>query len=139
MFMRLHAVSGSAARQRTDCAIVGIYESGAFSGAAEQLDAALDGRLTRLVKRGDLRGKAGETALLDVDRGPVARVLVVGLGRKDALKRKQYKKAVLSAVAAVARCGAKDAVSYLSQEPVGETDVYYRARLAAEAVGHALY
>jgi leucyl aminopeptidase len=139
MFMRLHAVSGSAARQRTECAIVGIYESGALSSAAEQLDAALDGRLARLVKRGDLRGKPGETTLLDVDRGPVARVLVVGLGRKDAFKRKQYKKAVLAAVAAVARSGAKDAVSYLAQEPVADTDVYYRARLAAEAVGHALY
>ena len=26
--MRYYAVSGSAARQRTDCAIVGLYESG---------------------------------------------------------------------------------------------------------------
>ena len=33
----------------------------------------------------------------------------------------------------------RDAVSYLSQEPVGDTDTYYRGRLAAEAVGHALY
>jgi leucyl aminopeptidase len=137
--MRFYAVSGSAARQRTDCAIVGLYESGTMTTAAEQLDAALEGRLSRLVKRGDLRGKPGETALLDVERGPVARILVVGLGKKDAFRRKQYKKAMLAAAAAVARSGAKDAVSYLSQEPVGETDAYYRGRLAAEAVGHVLY
>ena len=137
--MRFYAVSGSAARQRTDCAIVGLYESGALSTAATQLDATLDGRLTRLVRRGDLRGKAGEVALLDVDRGPCQRVLVVGLGKKDALKRKQYRKAMLSAVTAIAKTGARDAVSYLSQEPVAETDAYYRGRLAAEAAGHALY
>jgi leucyl aminopeptidase len=137
--MRFYAVSGSAARQRTDCAIVGLYESGALSAAATQLDAALDGRLTRLVKRGDLRGKPGETTLLDVERGPCSRVLVVGLGKKDGFKRKQYKKALQTAAAAVARSGARDAVSYISQEPVADTDAYYRGRLAAEAVGHALY
>ena len=137
--MRLYSVSGSAARQRTDCAIVGLYESGSLSTAAAQVDAALGGRLTRLVKRGDLRGKSGETAMLDVETGPVSRVLVVGLGKKDAFKRKQYKKALQVAVAAVAKSGARDAVSYLSQEPVGDTDAYYRGRLAAEAVGHALY
>jgi leucyl aminopeptidase len=137
--MRFYAVSGSAARQRTDCAIVGVYESGMLSTAAAQLDAAIGGRLGRLVKRGDLRGKAGESVLLDVDRGPCERVLVVGLGRKDAFKRKQYKKALLAAATGVAKTGARDAVSYLSQEAVAETDAYYRGRLAAESVGHALY
>jgi leucyl aminopeptidase len=137
--MRFYAVSGSAARQRTDCAIVGLYESGVLSAAAAQLDASLGGRLTRLVKRGDLRGKAGEVAMLDVERGPCSRVMVVGLGKKDGFKRKQYKKALLAAAARVAKSGAHDAVSYLSQEPVGETDAYYRGRLAAEAVGSALY
>jgi len=137
--MRFYAVSGSAARQRTDCAIVGLYESGALSAAAEQLDAALDGRLGRLVKRGDLRGKLGETSMLDVERGPCARVLTVGLGRRDGFGRKQYKKAMLAAAAAVAKSGARDAVSFVSQEPVADTDIYYRARLAAEAVGSALY
>ena len=137
--MRFYAVSASAARQRTDCAIVGLYESGTFTSAAEQLDTALDGRLTKLVKRGDLRGKPGEATLLDVERGPCSRVLVVGLGKKDGFRRKQYKKALLVAATAVTKSGAKDAVSYLSLEPVGDTDVYYRGRLAAEAVGHALY
>ncbi len=137
--MRHYAVSGSAARQRTDCAIVGLYESGTLSAAAAQLDAVFEGRLTRLAKRGDLRGKAGETALLDVEGGTCSRVLVVGLGRKDAFGRKQYKKALLAAATAVAKSGARDAVSFLAQEPVTDTDTYYRARLAAEAVGHALY
>ena len=137
--MRFHAVSGSAARQRTDCAIVGLYESGALSAAAAQLDAALGGRITRIVKRGDARGKAGETVLLDADRGPCQRGLIVGLGTKTSFGRKQYKKAMAAATAALAKTGARDAVSYLSVEPVLDTDVYYRARLAAEAAGSATY
>ena len=137
--MRFYAVSGSAAQQRTDCAIVGLYESGALSAAATQLDAALGGRIARLVKRRDTRGKAGEVLLLDVEDGHCERVLVVGLGKKDAFGRKQYKKALAAAAAALARTGARDAVSFLSVEPVTETDAYYRGRLAAEAVGGALY
>ena len=137
--MRFYAVSGSAARQRTDCAIVGVYESGTLSTAAAQLDSVIGGRLSRLVKRGDLRGKTGESALLDIERGPCQRVLAVGLGRKESFGRKQYKKALLAAAAAVAKTGARDALSHLSQEPVAETDAYYRGRLAAESVGHALY
>jgi leucyl aminopeptidase len=137
--MRFYAVSGSAAQQRTDCAIVGIYESGALSTAAMQLDAELGGRITRLVKRRDARGKAGELLLLDVEDARCARVLLVGLGKKDAFGRKQYKKALVAAANAVARTSARDAVSFISAEPVSETDAYYRGRLAAEAVGGALY
>jgi len=137
--MRFHAVSGAAARRRTDCAIVGIHENGALAASAVPLDARLDGRLARLAKRGDLRGRIGETTLLDVDGGPCQRVLVVGIGSKGALTRKQYKKAMLAAAAALVRSGARDAVSLLSLETVSATDSYYRGRLAAEAVGHALY
>ena len=137
--MRFYAVNGSAARQRTECAIVGLYESGTLSTAATQLDAVLGGRIGRLVKRRDARGKLGECTLLDVDHAPCARVLLVGLGRKDGFGRKQYKKALLAAAAAVAKTGARDALSYLSVEPVAATGPYYCGRLAAESVGHALY
>jgi leucyl aminopeptidase len=137
--MRLYVVTGTAARQKTGCAIVGVHESGAIEGAAAQLDAALGGRLTRLVKRGDLHGKAGETALVDTDGGPAERVLLVGLGKKDGFGRKQYRKALAVAFAALAKTGARDAVSYLGLESVERTDAYYRARLAVEALGHALY
>ena len=95
--MRFHAVSGAAARRRTDCVIVGIHENGVLGASAAQLDARLNGRLTRLAKRGDLRGRLGDAALLDVDGGPCQRVLVVGIGNKGPLTRKQYKKASLAA------------------------------------------
>jgi len=137
--MRFHAVSGSAARQRTECAIVGLYESGTLSVAASQLDTALGGRIGRLVKRRDAHGKLGECTLLDTEHGPCQRALVVGLGRKDSFGRKQYKKALLAAATAVAKPGARAALCFLSAEPVAATDAYYRGRLAAESVGHALY
>jgi leucyl aminopeptidase len=137
--MRFYATSGSAARTRTDCAIVGLYDSGTLTTAAAQLDDALGGRLTRLIRRGDVRGKPGETALLDAEGIGCQRVLVVGLGRKERFRAKQYRKSVQTATSLLARTNARDAVSYLSTEPIDDTDAYYRARLALEGVGHALY
>src|SRR5215216_6518994 len=100
-------------KQRTDCAIVGIYDKGTLSAAAEELDKRIGGRIARLVKRGDLRGKPGDMVLLADLPAPVERVVVVGLGGRNSFKRKQYRKALASALGAVARTGAKDAVSYL--------------------------
>jgi len=137
--MRFYATSGSAARTRTDCAIVGLYDSGTLTAAGAQLDTALGGRLARLIQRGDVRGKAGETALVDTERAGCERVLVIGLGRKDRFRSKQYRKAVQTAVSLLARTGARDAVSFLSTEALDGTSTYYRARLAVEAVGNALY
>jgi leucyl aminopeptidase len=136
--MRLFVATSAPQRQKTGCAIVGLHEGGGLTASAAALDAALKGRLTRLLKRGDLRGKSGELRLLDIDGAPCERVLVVGLGKQGSFGRKQYRKALVVAAAAVARTGARDAVSYLA-EALTTPDAYYDARLAAEAVGAALY
>jgi leucyl aminopeptidase len=136
--MRLFVATAAPRRQKTDCAIVGLYEGSALAGAAAALDDALGGQLTRVIKRGDVRGKPGELRLVDVDGAACQRVLIVGLGKKSAFGRKQYRKAVLAALSAVSKTGARDAVSYLA-ECVVSPDAYYDARLAAEAVGAALY
>ena len=52
-----------------------------LSAAAEELDKRIGGRIARLVKRGDLRGKTGDLVLLaDLTGAPAERVVVVGLG-----------------------------------------------------------
>ncbi len=78
--------------------------------------------------------------MLDVERGPCERVLLVGLGKKDGFGRKQYKKALLAAAAAVAQAGrARRRRATCRSSRVADTDAYYRGRLAAEPVGSALY
>ena len=137
--MRLFVATAAPDRQKTDCAIVGLHEgSGALAGAAAALDSTLQGRLSRLVKRGDVRGKAGELRLVDTDGAACERVLIVGLGKKASFGRKQYRKALVAALGALAKTGTRDAVSYLAESLVAP-DAYYDARLAAEAVGAALY
>ncbi|MDY0067024.1 MAG: leucyl aminopeptidase [Steroidobacteraceae bacterium] len=138
--MEYFVSTAAASRQRTECAIVGVYEKGALSEAAQALDGRIGGRIARLVKRGDLRGKIGDAVLLaDLSGGPCERVIVAGLGARDAFRRKQYRKALAAALGVLGKTGARNAVSYLGLENVPDADAYALARTAVEAVAHAQY
>ena len=138
--MEFFVSTASASRQRTECAIVGVYDKGVLSAAAEDLDARIGGRIAKLVKRGDLRGKTGDAVLLaDLSGAPVERVIVLGLGNRSAFKRKQYRKALASALAMLAKTGARDAISYLGLDEIADADAYIQARVAVEAVAASHY
>lgn len=137
--MEFFVSTQSIARQRTDCAIVGVYEKGVLSPAAEQLDGRLGGRIAKLVKRGDLRGKTGDALLLADAGGPCERVVLVGLGARGSFKRKQFRKALTSALNLVAKTGAKDAVSYLGLDGVTDADTYTLTRTAVETAANSQY
>jgi leucyl aminopeptidase len=130
----------AAARVRTECAVVGVHDDRTLPGSADDLDAALGGRLARVLKAGDFAGRLGETMLMpDVGLATAARVLLVGLGPKKAWGRRNFKRAAVAAAQALTKSAAKDAVFWLTADAVPGVDAYYRARLVAEAIGHALY
>ncbi len=138
--MDFFATSTSPAKQRTECAIVGVYDKGVLSDAATEIDARTGGRIARLVRKGDLRGKVGEVLTLsDLDKGPCERIVVVGLGSKSGFNRKLYRKALTSALTAIGKTSAREAVSYLSLETANDADAYALGRTAAEVVGNSAY
>src|SRR5690606_19716277 len=99
--MEFFVSTAAPSRQRTDCAIVGVYDKGVLSETAQAFDRRIGGRIARLVKRGDVRGKAGETLLLtDIQGAASERLLIVGLGARASFKRKQYRKALSAALGA---------------------------------------
>jgi leucyl aminopeptidase len=138
--MEFFVSSSAPSKQRTDCAIVGAFDKGVLTEAAQAFDRRIGGRIARLVKRGDVRGKAGESVLLtDIEGAACERILIVGLGARSGFKRKQYRKALTTAVGALGRTGARDAVSYIGLEEVPDTDSYTLARATAEVVANAQY
>jgi leucyl aminopeptidase len=138
--MEHFVVTASAARQRTDCAVVGIYEKGALSAAALELDGKIGGKVARLIRDGDFRGKVGETLLIgDLKNAPCRRIALVGLGARDAFTRKQYRKALTAATALLLRTGTREAVNYVSLEKARGVDAYTGARITAEVAANALY
>ena len=138
--MEFKAESGAARRPRTDCAIVGVYDNGHLAGGSAQIDAALDGRLSRIAASGDFPGRLGDTLLLpDLGKGPAARVLLVGLGSAKNWSRRNYRKALTAAAQTTLKTPSADALVAFSDADVPEADAYSRARYVAEQFSQTAY
>ena len=112
--MEFSVKRGAAPQQKTACLIVGVHTGKTLSAAAADIDKPLRGALTRLVQRGDIAGKPGDTLLLPDCAGIEAeRVLLVGCGKRDAASAGDYVKAVKAAAAALKTHKLRSAVSTL--------------------------
>ncbi|MDA0789879.1 MAG: leucyl aminopeptidase [Proteobacteria bacterium] len=75
---------GQPEKSRAQCVVIPIFEEGGFSTSGRQLNLASGGYLTKIIKRGDIKGGPGETLLLhDVPGVNTPRILLVGLGKAD--------------------------------------------------------
>ncbi len=124
----------------SDCLVIGTYENGALSAAAESVDGASQGALRRRIDAGDINGKTGTTGVLyDLPGIQAARVLVVGLGARDGFDAARFKKAADSAAKALVKLPVKQAASWLSTLDVAGRDAAWRVRTEALAADHAAY
>jgi leucyl aminopeptidase len=90
------------AKVESDWLIVCVWEEEPLSGALAELDSRLEGALTRLIKAGDITGKAKETTTLLDKKGIAAqRILVLGLGKCDKVDRADMIEAVAAASRAI--------------------------------------
>jgi leucyl aminopeptidase len=133
-----------------DCVAVGVQDDGELTPEAKILDLRCREKLSRLTKRGDFSGKAGESWLLtDLEGIRAERVLLVGLGAKglsgkdprgkEELTRRAWRRAVMTALSAATRTRVtslalalpRPAAKVLSDERMG--------RAVAELAGNTLY
>ena len=138
--MQCTAYSGKTIAQAADCLVVGVFEARVLGAEARAVDRAARGRLKSLLQRGDFSGRAGESLLLaDLPGLRASRVLLVGLGTTQAYHRRNWRKALGTAIAALARTRVASAVMAIERPSDKELDAYVLARSAAEACGAALY
>ncbi|MES9861877.1 MAG: M17 family peptidase N-terminal domain-containing protein, partial [Candidatus Thiodiazotropha sp. 4PDIVS1] len=91
--------SGDPIKQRTACLILGVFAKRQLSPLAQKVDKASKGFLQSILKRGDMTGECGQHLMLyDIPGIDAERVLLLGLGAALELNRKQYMKAVSSAI-----------------------------------------
>jgi len=137
--MEFTALVDARARTASECAVVGLYESGELGVAARHLDQSLGGQIARLHGSGDFAAKLGDTLLLPQPGGVHQRVLLVGLGPRAQFARKAYRQALKAGATALLKTGARDAIIYLALEEGTGLDARYRARLAAESLSAQAY
>ena len=135
--------AGGVAGTKADCIVVGVFEAtgqAALTPAAAQMDALNGGLLSRLLKAGDLEGRAGATLLLHCDPASgVPRVLAVGLGKPDVFGAKAFLDATRAAGRALAGAKAATVLHTLAQLPVPQRDAAWALRTAIVSLREASY
>jgi len=106
---------------RSGCLVVGVFDGGKLSAAAQVLDKAAGHFLSDVIAQGDMSGKASSTLLLPKIPGIAAeRVLLVGLGKPAELNNKATVDILRATFSALNSTSAKDAALYLIDDSIGK-------------------
>ncbi|MDP1594851.1 MAG: leucyl aminopeptidase [Gallionella sp.] len=136
--MEFSIKQSSPENQRSACIVLGVFEGGQLSPAAQILDQAAGHQLSKLVTRGDVTGKTGNTVLLHTLSGVSAeRVLLIGLGKAEEFNAKQFLDTLRTTFAVLQKTICKDAALYFTDLAVQQRDEAWKINqivlLAAES------
>ena len=107
--MEFSIKGGDLSKLKTDCVIVGVFESKKLSTAAQVLDEVSKGAILKAASSGDISGKSGSTLLLQtVPNVAAKRVLLVGFGVEKEYGNKSFVSAMTAAFKTLKKCAATD-------------------------------
>ena len=125
---------------RTAMLVAGAWADGTLPPASASLDQASGGRISALLKRGDLEEKTGSTLLLTELPGVAAeRVLLVSLGKADEFGDKAFRDALAAAAKALAGGVARDAGVLLADIACGKRTPAWRLQQATRMLADGAY
>jgi leucyl aminopeptidase len=126
------------AAAKTGCVVVGVYDNQKLSPGAQSLDKK--GEITAALKSGDISGKPGSILLMRGVSGAAAeRVLLVGLGKEDAVSDKDFTTAVQAVAKAFSTLGAADALIALPFASVKGRDAAWAVRATVLTGRESIY
>ncbi len=127
-------------KQQTDCIIVGIYENQQLSPSAEVIDNLNQGLISQLIKRGDITGKNADTLLINyLPNSSIDRILLVGLGEKEKLTAKLFRKVLSSTITELKALKIKSVVCTLIDIEIKNCDNTWKARQIIEVFNDSVY
>jgi len=123
-----------------DCLILGVYQDQQLSASAKTLNESTQELLKKIMARGDITGKTGETVLINaVPSNTIARILLVGLGENQPLTTKNYRKALLAAINSLKKTAISTVVCNMSDCDVSEVDSAWKTRQIIEVFSDTIY
>ncbi|MBU2607866.1 MAG: leucyl aminopeptidase [Chloroflexi bacterium] len=130
--MEIKTIAGDIARIKADAIIVNLLEgSKKLDGGLARIDQALDGAISHLIRRGEIKGKLKEATLLhSLGKLPAERVVVIGLGKKKELTLDKVRQAVAEACRLLRRKNAGN----IAITPVGAGLVGITPEMAAQTI-----
>jgi len=127
-------------KAKCDCIAVGVFDNRKLSALALALDKASGGRLTAILRSGDMDGKSGTTLLLHGLPGIAAeRVLLVGLGKEADFGDKGYRDSLAATLRSLKGTGSKDVLFTMSDLPLTGRNAAWKVRQGVLVAGEAFY
>ena len=127
-------------KSRKQCVIVGVYEQGQLSPTANSLNKLTSGQIEKILHRGDIAGKVGQTLILhDVKGVNTPRLMLVGLGKKDALDGEKFNQAIIAAARKLKSTQAKNCLCCLLDVKTSQHGLYWRSRRIVEQFSGVYY
>jgi len=125
---------------QSDCVVVGVYQDLQLSPSAAALNDSTQGLIAKIISRGDISGKNGETLLLNVIPDSVIdRILLVGLGENKPLSSKNYRKVLSATVNNLKKTQIKSVACTLAETNVDGYDWQWKVRQIVEIFSDAVY
>lgn len=138
--MQFSLKAGVGVRDRSECAIVPLFEGRGLSGITSDFDRALKGRIRKLIRSGDAATKPGSSLLLrDISPTGAANLLLIGCGARKNYNARQLVRAARTAADALGKTGIRSATSFLADGAAPGIDSYHAARGIVQGTRFSLY
>ncbi|MEE8472645.1 MAG: leucyl aminopeptidase [Dehalococcoidia bacterium] len=132
--MKIKVTRGDITQLRVDAIIVNLFEGAPQpGGATAAVDRALDGAITGLMARGEIRGKLNELSILHtLGKMRPSRVAVVGLGKVEDFNTDRVRGATAEACRALSKTGSQKVATVAHGAGVGGMEPETASQAVAE-------
>ena len=139
--MEVKVISGDITKIAADAVIVNLFQGvqrpGGATGAVDQ---ALDGAISQLIARGEIKGKLNEvTVIHTLGRMEAARAVVVGLGKQDDFTLDRIRGIMAEACKSLRKLGAEQVATIVHGAGIGGIDPEKAAQAIVEGSILGLY
>ncbi len=125
--MEYNVKTSTPEKVKTACIVVPVFESNKLSPAAIALNSATGNSLSKILRKGDIQGKVGQTLLIHNLSGIGAdRVLLVGCGKEPDVSEQDYRKICTASITAQRTFGASESICLLHTLNVDGRDLPWK-------------
>ena len=139
--MKIRVVRNDVASIKTPALVVNLFDGVKKPGGATgAVDKALDGAISQLIKDGEIKGKKGETTLIHTfGKIPAARVIVLGLGKRESFTTNTVREVTAASSRYLRRLGVAKAATIAHGAGIGGLDPLERGQAIGEGSILGLY
>ncbi|CUR53748.1 Cytosol aminopeptidase [Serratia symbiotica] len=126
--------------EKSDCIIVGIFESQYLSLSAKKLDKISNGYISQLLKYEKLKNKIGQTLLLyHVPKIISKRILLVSCGKEEKLNEYLFRKIIKKTINTINNTNSTKVICFLNELKIKNQNIYWNIRQIIDTIMENLY